>query len=74
MLSTILLDLTFRDIIAGIPRDAGAVIAFLLFALFGAFIWVGSRPRKSAGDGSSGEASVGEGGRGGRATSSPSAR
>lgn len=39
------LDLSFQDVIANIPRDAGAVVAFSLMALFVAFIWIGSRPK-----------------------------
>lgn len=39
------LDLSFQDVIANIPRDAGAVVAFTLMALFIGFIWIGSRPK-----------------------------
>lgn len=35
--------LTLGDIIADIPRDAGAVIVFLLFAILIGVVWYGSR-------------------------------
>lgn len=39
------LDLSVQDVIANLPRDAGAVVTFTLFALFIGFIWIGSRPK-----------------------------
>jgi hypothetical protein len=35
--------LTFREVISGIPHDAGAILAFILIALFVGAIWLGSR-------------------------------
>lgn len=35
--------LTVREILSDLPTDAGAVITFILIALFIGFIWHGSR-------------------------------
>jgi hypothetical protein len=35
--------LTFREVISGIPHDAGAILAFILIAVFVGAIWLGSR-------------------------------
>jgi hypothetical protein len=35
--------LTFREVIGGIPHDAGAILAFILIAIFIGVIWLGSR-------------------------------
>jgi hypothetical protein len=40
--------LTFREVISGIPHDAGAVLAFVLIALFVGAIWLGSRNTAAA--------------------------
>jgi hypothetical protein len=48
MLSTILLDLSFQDVIGGIPHDFGALVALLLLGSFVAFIWIGSRSNGAA--------------------------
>jgi hypothetical protein len=40
--------LTFREVISGIPHDAGAVLAFILIALFVGAIWMGSRNTATA--------------------------
>jgi hypothetical protein len=45
MLLTILLELSFGEIVGGIPHDAGAVVAYLLIGLFVAAVWAGSRGR-----------------------------
>jgi hypothetical protein len=58
MVAFVLLELTFRELIADIPHDFGALIAYSLLAAFVAFIAVGSRSPKplrrddSAGSGS----------------------
>ena len=50
MLSLIqILDLSLQDVIANLPRDAGAVVAFALLGLFVAFVWIGSRPKGGGG-------------------------
>lgn len=43
--SIFLLDLTIQDVIANIPRDAGALVTFALVGLFVGFVWIGSRPK-----------------------------
>lgn len=53
MFALALLDLTLRSILADIPHDAGAFIAYTLIALFVGFTVVGSR-RGSRRDGSPG--------------------
>jgi hypothetical protein len=45
MLLFILFKLTLRGVIADIPHDAGAIVIYLLLALFIGFIWAGSRGR-----------------------------
>lgn len=50
MISLILLELTFREVLADIPHDAGAVIVYLLLAVFVAMTWAGSRRRKPGRD------------------------
>jgi hypothetical protein len=45
MLAALLLDLTFREVIGGLPHDAGAVVTYVLVALFIGFIWHGSRSK-----------------------------
>lgn len=40
-----LIELTLEKVIANIPHDAGAFLAYGILALFVAFIWVGSRPK-----------------------------
>jgi hypothetical protein len=49
MLSHILLDLSFAEIVSDIPHDGGAVVVYLLLAVFGAMTWAGSRNRKPGG-------------------------
>lgn len=46
MLSTMLLDLTFGEVISSIPTDGGAIFAYVLIAVFIWFIWKGTRPGK----------------------------
>lgn len=43
MLLLAILDVTFWDLLTDIPHDAGAFVAYGLFALVGIFIWLGSR-------------------------------
>ncbi len=50
MLALILLDLTLREVITDIPHDAGAVVAYIMIALFVGFTVAGSRRRSSGGD------------------------
>ena len=45
---TVLFDLTFRSIIGNLPHDAGAVVVFVVLALFGVFVWHGSRQNPNA--------------------------
>lgn len=45
MFSLLLLQLSLQDILADIPRDAGAVLVYVLLAAFLAAIWLGSRKR-----------------------------
>lgn len=46
MLSLILLELTLHEVLADVPHDAGAIVVYLMMALFVGFIWLGrSRPR-----------------------------
>jgi len=42
-ISAVVLDLTFRDVVAGIPHDAGSFVAYTVIALFGFAVWRGSR-------------------------------
>jgi hypothetical protein len=53
MLALVLLDLTFREVLTDIPHDAGAVIAYIMIALFVVFTFLGSRRRSAAGETSS---------------------
>jgi hypothetical protein len=48
-----LFELTLREIVSGIPHDAGAVIAYTLLILFVGFVVVGSRRTGGEGQGSS---------------------
>jgi len=43
----VLLDLTFREIIADVPHDGAAVVAYVFLALFIGVIVYGSRGRRS---------------------------
>lgn len=43
MLALILLRLTLQDVIADIPRDAGAIVTYALLGLLVAFVVIGSR-------------------------------
>lgn len=45
MLSLVLLKLSLQEILADIPRDAGAILVYVLMAAFAATIWIGSRKR-----------------------------
>lgn len=49
MLSFILLELTFREVISNIPHDVGALLIYLFIALFVAFVWHGSRSKPQPG-------------------------
>jgi hypothetical protein len=51
--SAILQSLTIGDIISDIPHDAGAFVAYVIIAMFIAFIWIGSRQKKPHGKDSS---------------------
>jgi hypothetical protein len=48
MFAAILLELTLAEVIGDLPHDAGAILVYVLLALFIGSIWHGSR-RKSAG-------------------------
>jgi hypothetical protein len=50
MLALALLDLTLIEILGDLPRDAGAVVAYLMIGLFIALTVVGSRRRSSDSD------------------------
>jgi hypothetical protein len=39
------ISLTLKEIIAGIPHDVGALIAYSVLVAFVSFIWYGSRSR-----------------------------
>jgi hypothetical protein len=41
--------LTATEIVADIPRDAGAVLVYVLLVVFIGFIWWGSRASRGAG-------------------------
>lgn len=45
MFSFVLLDLTFREVISGVPHDFAALLVYMLLAVFIGFIWHGSRPK-----------------------------
>lgn len=45
MLSLILLDLSLGEVLADIPFDIGAIVVYLLFAVFIGMTWAGSRNR-----------------------------
>lgn len=47
MLSLIFLDLTLQEILSDIPHDAGAVIVYIMLALFAGFVVYGSRGKGS---------------------------
>lgn len=47
MMSLILLELTFRDVIADIPHDTGAVVVYLLLIVFVGMTLMGGRRRGS---------------------------
>jgi hypothetical protein len=49
MFALILLDLTFREVVSDIPHDAGAVLAYLMIALFIGFTVIGTRRRTDRG-------------------------
>lgn len=48
MLSLVLLRLSLRDVLAGIPHDAGAVVAYVLLFGLAAIIWIAGRPKPPA--------------------------
>lgn len=48
MLSLILMDLTLREVLADLPHDAGAVVVYLMIALFVGLVWLGGRNRPRA--------------------------
>jgi hypothetical protein len=48
MVPLVLISITFKGVIAEIPHDAGALIAYLLLLAFVAFIWIGSRAKPAA--------------------------
>lgn len=50
MISLILLELSLREVAADIPRDAGAVVVYLLLAAFVVMTWAGSRKRTAERD------------------------
>lgn len=47
MLAILLLQVGIGDLISGIPRDAGAVVVYIVLGIFIAFVWIGSRPGAS---------------------------
>lgn len=49
MLSLILLDLSLAEVLADIPHDTGAIVVYLLLALFVGMTWAGSRNRTPGG-------------------------
>lgn len=51
MLSFTLLDLSLAEIVTDIPHDAGAVVVYVLLALFVGMTWAGSRRRPRGGAG-----------------------
>ena len=42
-ISAVVLDLTFRDVISGIPHDAGAFVVYAVLGLFVFAVWRGTR-------------------------------
>jgi hypothetical protein len=48
MLSFILLELTWSEILDSIPTDPAAILAYLMIVGFVFLIWRGSRPAKQA--------------------------
>lgn len=51
MLASILLELTWREIVTDIPHDFAAFVVYTLVALFIAGIWYGSRGKPTDGAG-----------------------
>jgi hypothetical protein len=49
MFAIVLLELTFREVLAGVPVDAGAVVVYAILGLFVGFIWHGSRKKSGSG-------------------------
>lgn len=47
MLSLVFLELTLRQVFADVPRDAGAILIYLILALFVGLTWAGSRKRRA---------------------------
>jgi len=43
MLSFIFLKLTLQQVLADIPRDAGAILIYIILLLFMGLVWAGSR-------------------------------
>jgi len=43
MFGTLIFELTLREVIGDLPHDPGAIVAYLLLALFVGFVWQGSR-------------------------------
>lgn len=46
MLSVIMLDLTFKEVLSSVPTDPGAILAYVLIAAFVWVIWKGNQPSK----------------------------
>jgi len=50
MFAIALLELTLREVLAGVPVDAGAIVAYVILGLFVGFIWHGSRKKPASGN------------------------
>lgn len=49
MLSSILLDLSFGEVVRDIPHDAGALVVYLFVLIFVGMVWAGGRNRTPGG-------------------------
>jgi hypothetical protein len=58
MFAILLLQVGIGDLISGIPRDAGAVVVYIVLAIFIGFVWIGSRPGASRSGPRSGRDSI----------------
>ena len=50
LFSAVVLQLSFRDVITGIPHDAGSIVVYIILAAFLYGIWRGSKSRGGKGD------------------------
>ena len=49
LISAVFFQLSFRDVVTGIPHDTASIVVYIILGLFLYGIWRGSRPRRTKG-------------------------